>query len=125
MVASKNTGAATCNGSLRKFGWFYQMVVELSYGGEPPKIDACFVENYVDHDPSDGWRDFRCGSRTYNGHRGTDFRIPSLVSQREGVELLAAAPGRIQRMRDGIGLIGPSLADNNLRIFDLRLIGSS
>lgn len=63
---------------------------------------TCFVQNYVDHDNSDKVRDFACGRRSYNGHDGTDIRIPDLEIQKTGVEVLAAAPGRVLRMRDGI-----------------------
>lgn len=63
---------------------------------------TCFVQNYVDHDGSEKVRDFACGHRSYNGHDGTDIRIPDLEIQKRGVEVLAAAPGRVLRVRDGI-----------------------
>ncbi|WP_315831487.1 M23 family metallopeptidase [Bradyrhizobium prioriisuperbiae] len=63
---------------------------------------TCFVQNYVDHDSSEKVRDFACGRRSYNGHDGTDIRIPDLEIQKKGVEVLAAAPGRVLRVRDGI-----------------------
>src|SRR2546430_2656952 len=56
---------------------------------------SCFFQNYVDHDPSDKVRDYRCGGRSYDGHDGTDIRIRNLEIQRQGVEVLAAAPGRV------------------------------
>jgi murein DD-endopeptidase MepM/ murein hydrolase activator NlpD len=56
---------------------------------------SCFFQNYVDHDPSDKARDYRCGGRSYDGHDGTDIRIRNLEIQRQGVEVLAAAPGRV------------------------------
>jgi len=56
---------------------------------------TCFFQNYVDHDASDKVRDYRCGGRSYNGHDGTDIRIRNLEIQRQGVEVLAAAPGRV------------------------------
>ena len=56
---------------------------------------TCFFQNYVDHDPSDKARDYRCGGRSYDGHDGTDIRIRNLEIQRQGVEVLAAAPGRV------------------------------
>jgi len=59
------------------------------------------VQNYVDHKDSDKARDYRCGGRTYHGHDGTDIRIPNLEIQNKGVEVLAAAPGRIVGVRDG------------------------
>ena len=56
---------------------------------------TCFFQNYVDHDASDMVRDYRCGGRSYDGHDGTDIRIRNLAIQRQGVEVLAAAPGRV------------------------------
>jgi murein DD-endopeptidase MepM/ murein hydrolase activator NlpD len=63
---------------------------------------TCEVQNYVDLDSSSQARDYQCGSRTYNGHTGVDFRLPSLRAQRAGVNVLAAAPGRVLRVRDGV-----------------------
>lgn len=56
---------------------------------------SCFFQNYVDHDASDRVRDYRCGGRSYNGHDGTDIRIRNLEIQKQGVQVLAAAPGRV------------------------------
>jgi peptidase M23-like protein len=56
---------------------------------------TCFFQNYVDHDASDRFRDYRCGGRSYDGHDGTDIRIRNLEIQRQGIEVLAAAPGRV------------------------------
>jgi murein DD-endopeptidase MepM/ murein hydrolase activator NlpD len=63
---------------------------------------TCFIQNYVDHDPSAGARDYRCGRLTYDKHNGTDFRLPDLAAQRAGVDVLAAAEGRVLRSRDGV-----------------------
>jgi hypothetical protein len=63
---------------------------------------SCFVQNYVDHDPSPSARDYTCGSETQDGHDGTDFRLPSMVEQRIGVAVLAAAEGQVLRTRDGM-----------------------
>jgi hypothetical protein len=63
---------------------------------------SCFIQNYVDHDASPNARDYQCGTLTYNGHDGTDFRLTSLVAQRAGVNVLAVANGRVLRMRDGV-----------------------
>jgi hypothetical protein len=35
----------------------------------------CFIQKYVDHDQGKGWKDFRCGHMSSNGHDGTDFAI--------------------------------------------------
>lgn len=63
---------------------------------------TCFIQNYVDHDSSEKVRDFQCGSRTYNGHDGTDIRLPDMDIQKTGVAVLAAAAGRIMHVRDGM-----------------------
>ena len=61
---------------------------------------SCFVQNYVDHDASGKVRDFSCGGRSYDGHDGTDIRIRNQEIQRQGVEVLAAASGRVIGMRN-------------------------
>jgi Peptidase family M23 len=64
---------------------------------------TCFVQHYVDHDASAGARDYTCGSRTYDKHDGTDFRIATraLAAQEPGT-VLTAAPGRVLRTRDDV-----------------------
>ncbi|GAB3764946.1 M23 family metallopeptidase [Ramlibacter monticola] len=66
-----------------------------------PGVD-CEIQNYVDRDPGPGARDYQCGTRSYEGHDGIDFRLPSLVRQRQGVAVLAAADGQVARVRDGV-----------------------
>lgn len=63
---------------------------------------SCVIQNYVDVDPSPGASDYRCGTRTYEAHNGIDFRLPTREAQRAGVNVLAAAAGRVLRVRDGI-----------------------
>ena len=81
------------------------------HAGEPIRLlwpvacdpgKTCFVQNFVDHDGSDAARDFRCGSRTYDGHDGTDIRLPDAEDQRRGISVLTAAAGRVLRTRDDI-----------------------
>jgi hypothetical protein len=62
---------------------------------------TCYIQNYTDVDPSASARDYKCGTLTYDAHNGTDFRLPSLASQKAGVEVLASASGRVLRTRDG------------------------
>ena len=62
---------------------------------------TCEVQNYVDRDPGPGAKDWRCGARTYQDHNGVDFRIPDMAAQRGGVAVLAAAAGKVTRLRDG------------------------
>ena len=59
---------------------------------------SCAVQNYVDH----GGRDYRCGSLTYGGHKGTDIRILDLDAFSSGVPVLAAARGRVRAIRDNM-----------------------
>jgi hypothetical protein len=62
----------------------------------------CVIQNYVDLDTSNGAQDYTCGTRTYDGHNGTDFRLTSMGTQRAGVHVVAAADGTVARMRDGV-----------------------
>ncbi len=62
----------------------------------------CYVQNYVDRNPSPRYDDYRCGPLTYDGHNGTDIRIQSIEMMERGVRVLAAAPGTVIRVRDGM-----------------------
>ena len=64
--------------------------------------ETCFIQSYVDLDPSSDARDYRCGSATYDGHKGVDFRLASAAVAQEGVAVRAAADGTVKRMRDGM-----------------------
>src|SRR5262249_29150241 len=63
---------------------------------------TCFIQNYVDHDAGPGVRDYMCGSMTYDGHDGTDIRVPTTAAQQKGVAAVAAAAGEVLRRRDGM-----------------------
>jgi murein DD-endopeptidase MepM/ murein hydrolase activator NlpD len=69
----------------------------------------CFIQQYFDHDAGPGATDYRCGPKSYDGHDGTDFRLPTLRDQRAGVPVLAAAPGTVKAARDG-------MADRDVRV---------
>jgi hypothetical protein len=62
---------------------------------------SCEIQHYVDRDPGPGVRDYRCGLQTYDKHNGVDIRLPDMAAQKRGVAVLAAAPGRVARLRDG------------------------
>src|SRR5690349_378836 len=70
---------------------------------------TCEVQHYVDRDPTGGSKDYQCGTLTYDGHDGTDFRVPDLAAQRACVDVVAAASGRVLRLRDGVADV--SVAD--------------
>ena len=52
----------------------------------------CVIQQFVDHDTTEGIADFACGIATYDGHKGTDFRVFPKDLER-GVAVLAAADG--------------------------------
>ena len=63
---------------------------------------TCEVQNFVDRDPGPGAKDYRCGAQTYQDHGGVDIRLHDMKAQAAGVNVLAAAPGRVTRLRDGV-----------------------
>ena len=76
------------------------LVLEMPVGCVPGR--NCSIQNYVDRDPGPGYRDYTCGFLSSNGHRGTDFRAPYPVVMGPGVQVLAAAPGIVRAVRDGM-----------------------
>ena len=52
-----------------------------------------FIDYYPDHDTSAGIRDPYCGTKTYNGHYGTDFLLRSFKTMDSGVYVYAMADG--------------------------------
>lgn len=64
--------------------------------------DSCFLLNLADADPGKGAADYTCGPRSYDGHKGSDFALPSHAAMKAGVDVLAAAPGKVLGARDGM-----------------------
>ena len=62
----------------------------------------CHIQQLVDRDPGPGAADFACGGLTYDGHRGTDFALPTLAALERDVPVIAAAPGTVLGLRDGM-----------------------
>ena len=94
---------------------------------EAPRLDSpvdcvlgeiCFVQFLVDRDPGPGVLDYGCGGLTYNGHKGTDFRIPDLVVMAAGVSVIAAAEGVVRAVRVGM----PDISANDV---DAAVIGGA
>ncbi|WP_235857732.1 M23 family metallopeptidase [Marimonas lutisalis] len=71
---------------------------------------TCYIQNFVDADPGPGYADFTCNKLSYDGHKGTDFALPSRADMARGVRVHAAAPGRVVGLRDGMA-DGAFLAD--------------
>jgi murein DD-endopeptidase MepM/ murein hydrolase activator NlpD len=63
---------------------------------------SCEVQHYVDRYPGPGVLDYHCGHRTYDKHNGVDIRLLDMAELNRGVAVLAAAPGRVARLRDGM-----------------------
>ena len=72
---------------------------------------TCEVQNHVDIDPGPGAQDYRCGTETYDAHNGVDIRLLDMAAQKRGVEVMAAAAGRVSRLRDGVADISVKAAD--------------
>lgn len=64
--------------------------------------ESCWVVNLVDIDSGPEWRDYACGKRNYDGHTGVDIAIRDLAAMQTGVPVLAAAPGVVKAVRDGM-----------------------
>ena len=62
---------------------------------------TCFIQRYVDRDAGPSARDYTCGTETQDKHNGTDIRLRDMADERVGVDVLAAADGRVARLRDG------------------------
>ena len=57
--------------------------------------EDCFIQNYVDMDPSEDGKDFTCGPLAYNNHQGTDFRLRNRLALQKPYSALATAPGKV------------------------------
>ncbi|MFM2389268.1 MAG: hypothetical protein RLZZ437_823 [Pseudomonadota bacterium] len=71
--------------------------------------ETCYIQQFFDRDDTAGARDFTCGPLSYDGHDGTDFALPSRAAMAEGVAVLAAAPGKVMGMRDGVADFAPAI----------------
>jgi murein DD-endopeptidase MepM/ murein hydrolase activator NlpD len=74
--------------------------LSLPLACEPGK--TCFIQSYLDSDPGPGVRDYACGGATYDKHDGVDFRLLSAKAAKDGVAVLAAAPGTVKATRDAM-----------------------
>ncbi|MCR9257001.1 MAG: M23 family metallopeptidase [Alphaproteobacteria bacterium] len=64
--------------------------------------ETCWVYQYPDTDPGPGWRDYRGGKMSYDGHDGTDIGVEDIDDIETGIPVLAAADGTVFRLRDGV-----------------------
>lgn len=64
--------------------------------------EDCWIARYADRATGDAKADYRCGPRSQNDHRGTDFALRDYPQMRRGVDVLAVADGTVLRFRDGM-----------------------
>jgi len=62
----------------------------------------CPIQNYFDRDEGKGVLDHACGGMSYDGHTGTDFRLPTRAVMEQGVAVTASAAGVVAGTRDGV-----------------------
>ena len=62
-----------------------------------PMGAVCVVQNYMDDLPGPEAQDYRGGALTYEGHKGTDIRVPNLTYVERGVAVIAAGRGQGRR----------------------------
>lgn len=70
--------------------------------------ESCYIQQYMDRDPGPEFTDFHCSGLSYNGHKGTDFALPTRADMLEGINVLAAADGKVRGFRDGMADSGYS-----------------
>lgn len=85
----------------------------------------CSIQKYVDRAPGPERLDYRCGKLTTDGHDGVDYRLRRPWDMQRNVAVIAAAPGKVLRVRDGMrdisvkdpaATIGDKLAGNGVVI---------
>ncbi len=91
--------------------WAWPADAAAAEGSAPPILDmpvrctpgeTCWITKYVDWDQASGYRDYRCGPISSNRHQGTDIAIRDLGVMRNGVAVVAAAPGVVVKRSDGM-----------------------
>ncbi|MCB0518446.1 MAG: M23 family metallopeptidase [Lewinellaceae bacterium] len=94
-----NLGAPGAENMVVSFDWPLQQTAALSW----PSYYG--ISNFVDQDLTAGnLLDYNCGSRTYDGHFGTDiftWPFPWYLYDNNYVEVIAAEPGTIIGKTDG------------------------
>lgn len=92
--------------------WAYAAWAQATSSPDPPgggfrlPVDCrlnedCWIANYFDVVSGPKEADFRCSSRTYDGHDGTDIALRDRLTMERGVAVLAGAPGVVIATRDG------------------------
>lgn len=86
------------------------LITQAAQAGPPELVwpldciqgQTCYIEDYVDADPGPGQQDYTCGIKSRDGHRGTDIVLQDFGMMETGTDILAAAPGTVAALRDGM-----------------------
>ena len=66
----------------------------------------CWIVNlqrhYITDNPAGKQVDYLCGSKTYDGHKGTDFAIRDIEVMQQGVNVIATTDAVVRGVRDGM-----------------------
>ena len=62
--------------------------------------ETCYIQQFMDHDPGPAASDYTCAPMTYNGHKGTDFALPTFMGLKSNIGVKAAAAGTVLGVRD-------------------------
>ncbi len=107
------------------------MILAAETRAAPPALEVpvacdlgrdCFIQFYVDRDGGPEVADYHCGGLSYDGHKGTDFRLADLTAMRRGIVVRAAAAGTVRAIRDGEPVIS---ADESTRQLAGREAGNA
>ncbi|MEX3016428.1 M23 family metallopeptidase [Gymnodinialimonas hymeniacidonis] len=79
-----------------------QDALQLTFPVDCTLGESCVIQQLMDRDPGPEAQDFRCGSMTYDGHQGTDIRLPDFAAMATDVPVLAAAPGTVLGTRNTV-----------------------
>jgi len=63
---------------------------------------TCYIQQYMDRDPTTDFGDYQCAKQSNNGHNGTDFALPLISDIQSNIAVLAAADGVVEGARDGM-----------------------
>ena len=75
---------------------------ELAFPVDCTLGQTCHIQQYFDHDSGPTAQDFTCQGLSYDGHDGTDIALSTRAEMARGVNVLAAAPGTVKGLRDGV-----------------------
>ncbi len=78
------------------------LAAEISLPADCTLGENCFFQQFPDMAPGPAAVDPFCGSATYDGHKGVDLRVLSMVDIRRAVPVVAVADGKVLRIRDGV-----------------------